>query len=125
MGAKAKPRTKQAGRKPEAKHAGGRPTKYTKKLAEMICQQIAHGHGLKGICQGDGMPAAWTVYRWLRMEEHAEFRGMYAQAREQQQEYWADEIIEIADDAKSEARLRPTTRWTYTDRASWLTPANG
>ena len=97
----------------KAKHAGGRPTTFSKERAEAICARIAQGEGLKGICRADDMPAAWTVYRWLRMKEHAEFCDMYARAREDQQEHWADEIIEIADLASynvHQARLRIDTR---------------
>ena len=96
------PRPAGSGRKSKAKHAGGRPTLYSKKLAERICEQIARGQGLKSICEAEAMPAAWTVYRWLRMEDRREFRDMYARAREDQQEHWADEIVEIADDATND-----------------------
>lgn len=96
------PRGAGSGRKSKAKHAGGRPTLYSKKLAEAICARIAQGEGLKGICAGDGMPTERCVYKWLRHEDHAEFVQMYAQAREDQQERWADEIIEIADDGTND-----------------------
>jgi len=96
------------GRKSKAKHAGGRPTGYSNKVAEAICEQIAHGQGLKSICQADGMPTDRTVYLWLRMKEHVEFLHMYARAREDQQEHWADEIVEIADDATNDWMLRQT-----------------
>ena len=102
------PRPKGSGRKSKAKHAGGRPTLYSKELAEKICERIAHGEGLKAICAASDMPGAPTVYRWLRMEEHREFRDMYARAREDQQEHWADEIIEIADDATNDWMERET-----------------
>jgi hypothetical protein len=36
--------------------------------------------------------------RWL--EEHPEFRTSYARARERLVEFWADEIIEIANDTE-------------------------
>ncbi len=102
------PRPAGGGRKSKAKHAGGRPTLYTKKLAETICGHIADGRGLKSICQAEDMPGETTVYRWLRMEDHAEFRHMYARAREDQQDHWADEIIEIADDATNDWMERRT-----------------
>lgn len=108
------PRTAGSGRKSKAKHAGGRPTVYTKKLAETICARIAQGEGLKSICQADDMPGAPTVYRWLRMKDYAEFREMYARAREDQQDHWANEIIEIADDATNDWVERQTNRETIT-----------
>ncbi len=102
------PRPAGSGRKSKAKHAGGRPTKYSKELVETICEQIARGQGLKSICASDAMPTDRTVYRWLRMKEHTEFRHMYARAREDQQDHWADEIIEIADDATNDWMERET-----------------
>jgi len=43
--------------------------------------------------------------RWLAA--HAEFRDQYAHAREAQADYWAEEIVEIADDGSND---------TYTDK---------
>lgn len=107
------PRPAGSGRKSKAKHAGGRPTTFSKELAEAIFARIAQGEGLKRICQAEDMPGERTVYGWLRRQEHAEFRQMYARAREDQQEHWADEIIEIADNGANDvnqARLRIDTR---------------
>ncbi len=106
----------------KAKHAGGRPTTYTKELAETICEEIAQGEGLKGICKADDMPAAWTVYRWLQMEKHKEFRGMYTRAREQQQDYWADHIVEIAANDKLDVHRSRLMVDTYKWLMSKLAP---
>jgi hypothetical protein len=38
--------------------------------------------------------------RWLA--EHQEFRDQYARAREAQADYWAEEIVEIADDGTND-----------------------
>ena len=48
------------------------------------------------------MPSTSVVYRWLSDDEHKEFRDNYAQAREQQADLLADEIIEIADDSSGD-----------------------
>lgn len=42
-----------------------------------------------------------TIYRWLEANE--EFRHQYARAREKQADYFAEEIIEIADSAQAES----------------------
>lgn len=42
--------------------------------------------------------------RWLA--SHAEFRDQYASAREAQADYYAEEIIEISDDATNDFMLR-------------------
>jgi len=95
-----------------------RPTKYTKALVTSICEQIAHGAGLKSICSQPNMPCMKTVFNWLANEEHAEFLHMYERAREQQQEYWADEIIEIADDKANKGDVNRSR--LMVDTRKWL-----
>jgi hypothetical protein len=46
------------------------------------------------------MPGMTTVFRWLA--QHEEFRGMYAAARQAQADYLAEELLEIADDARND-----------------------
>ncbi len=57
----------------------GRPSRYTKKLADEICERIENGESLREICASPGMPARSTVSRWLGDNE--DFRNRYAQAR--------------------------------------------
>ncbi|HFB6298162.1 TPA: hypothetical protein WN303_000519 [Neisseria gonorrhoeae] len=79
----------------------GRPTDYTKDMADNICEKISGGLSLRAICAEPGMPARGTVYRWLI--ENADFQDQYARAREKQADYFAEEIIEIADSAEAES----------------------
>lgn len=79
----------------------GRPTDYTKDMADKICEKIANGRSLRSICAEDGMPPMKTIYRWLEANE--EFRHQYARARDKQADYFAEEIIEIADSAEAES----------------------
>jgi hypothetical protein len=84
-----------------------------------ICERIASGKSLKEICDTKGMPSRETVYVWLA-DDH-EFSDRYARAREEQADYYADEIIDIADAAKDAnlARLQIDARkW----KASKLQP---
>ena len=78
-----------------------RPTSFTKSRATAICRRIADGESLRTICQSKGMPSRHTVFNWLAANE--EFRTQYAVAREMQADLLADEIIEIADDARGDA----------------------
>lgn len=78
----------------------GRPTDYTKDMADKICEKISGGLSLRAICAEPGMPARGTVYRWLI--ENADFQDQYTRAREKQADYFAEEIIEIADSAEAE-----------------------
>ena len=77
------------------KPAIGRPSKFTKELADKICECLANGDSLRKICASGNMPEARTVHRWAN--ENSAFCQQYAHAREKQAEFYADEIIEIAD----------------------------
>jgi transposase-like protein len=77
-----------------------RPSDYTPELALAICQRLVEGESLRAICREEGMPDRGTVFRWT--EQHAEFRGQYARAREAQAETFADELNEIADDGSND-----------------------
>ena len=77
-----------------------RPTDFTPKIAETICDLIASGLSLREICRKDEFPDFSTVKRWLRKNE--EFRAQYAHAREEQADYLVDEIMEIADDGTND-----------------------
>lgn len=79
----------------------GRPTDYTKDMADKICEKISGGLSLRAICAEPGMPARGTVYRWLI--ENADFQDQYTRAREKQADHFAEEIIEIADSAVAES----------------------
>lgn len=84
-----------------------------------ICEMIATGKSLKSICDTESMPSRPTVYQWLA--EDSDFSDRYARAREEQADFYADEIIDIADVAKDAnlARLQIDARkW----KASKLQP---
>ncbi len=82
----------------------GRPSIYSEFLADAICQRLAGGESLRSICTQEDMPAKTTVFVWLRRDEG--FRDQYARAREAQAECFAEEIIDIADDATNDYMLR-------------------
>lgn len=79
----------------------GRPTKYSQEMADKICGLISNGMSLRAICNVNGMPARGTVYQWLN--ENLEFQDQYTRARDKQADYFAEEIIEIADSAEAES----------------------
>lgn len=75
---------------------------YTEELADIICERIANGESLKGICDEQGMPSQSMVFRWLAAEENADFRERYARARETQADALFDDILSIADDGRND-----------------------
>lgn len=82
----------------------GRPSSYTREIADAILDRLAAGESLRAICADDEMPGQTTVYRWL--SERADFREQYARAREDQAETFASQIIDIADDESVPADSR-------------------
>jgi len=75
-----------------------------------ICQQIALGRSLVKICEEPDTPSYWTVMQW-RANDDA-FAQSYARAREDQADFYAEEIIDIADEEKDSnlARVRIDAR---------------
>lgn len=89
----------------EAKHPGGRPSIYSAALAMEICDLIAKGNSIRTICAMDGMPGMTTIITWLADPEKAEFQAQYIRAREAQADFYAAEIISIADDGSNDTYL--------------------
>jgi hypothetical protein len=82
--------------------AGGRPTKYTKVLAQKICKRIAEGESVRTIVKDEDMPSASTIFRWLLDEDKKEFWEQYEKARNIQAELMFEELLEIADDGTND-----------------------
>jgi hypothetical protein len=78
----------------------GRPSDYSIETAQAICAEIAGGRSAREICRDPGMPSLRTIFTWLA--RHDEFRAMYTAAREAQADYLAEELLEIADDARND-----------------------
>lgn len=78
----------------------GRPSDYSRETTTAICVRLGLGESLREICRDENMPTKTTVMRWLA--QHAEFRDQYASAREAQADYYAEEIVEIADDGTND-----------------------
>lgn len=83
-----------------AKRKVGRPTNYTKKLADTICERIVTGESVRSIVDDPKMPAMATFFRWLR--DRQEFREQYEEAKQLQADLLADEIMDIADDGRND-----------------------
>lgn len=73
---------------------------YDPEVGDRICDMLAQGYSLKSICEDDAMPGMTTVFKWLRT--HEGFAKLYAQAREAQADTLADEMADIADDARND-----------------------
>ena len=69
---------------------------FTPALFTAICDRISRGESLRSVCRDPEMPHKSTVLRWLH--EKPELRDQYVRARDDLMEYWASDILEIADD---------------------------
>jgi hypothetical protein len=76
----------------------GRPTLYSRKLAQAICDKLADGLPIAHICRsGEDMPDRGTVRRWER--RNAEFRRMITASREAGADALCDLVLPIANAA--------------------------
>ena len=73
----------------------GRPSKYTKQIAESICEQLSEGVPLREICRQEGMPAWRTVYDWMWRDDS--LSTAIAHARDLGCDNIAEECLHIAD----------------------------
>lgn len=92
----------------------GRPSEYTQEIAARICEGLAEGRSLRDVCNADDMPAESTVRLWA-VENREGFSAQYAKAREIGYHSLADDLLEIADDARNdwmERRGEEDAGWT-------------
>lgn len=79
----------------------GRPSLYTSEIAAEICDRLSKGETLNQICASDHMPCRNTVVSWAN-EDRDGFSEKYARAREALLEFWADQVVTIADDGSND-----------------------
>jgi len=73
-----------------------RPTKYTKDLADKICEKLACGESMRTVCKPESMPSMQTVFSWLRTLP--DFLEQYTRAKQESADALVEEMIDIADD---------------------------
>lgn len=79
----------------------GRPSSFTQKVADYICAEIAtSSKSLRTICLSGKMPSVVTVMTWLRTKP--DFLKQYTRAKEEQADFLAEEMLEIADDGTND-----------------------
>ncbi len=67
------------------------------KQFNMVCARIARGESLRSACKDKDLPDRDTINRWLNADNDGALCGQYARAREEQADFYADEIVTIAD----------------------------
>lgn len=79
-----------------------RPSIFTKKLGDKICQEIANGWSIRTVCGAENMPSLSSVFKWIR--EKPEFSQQYARATEERTEAHSESLLEMGDDAIEKAQ---------------------
>lgn len=78
----------------------GAPTKYTPQIGEQICELTASSSkSLHTIAKEVGIPYG-TIRSWIYTTP--EFSVIYARAKDDQADFLAEEIVEIADDSSGD-----------------------
>ena len=78
----------------------GRPSLYTEELAERICTRIASSDlGIRAVAKEFDLNPD-TIFAWIY--KHPSFSEQYARAKETQQEFLAEQILNIADDGSND-----------------------
>jgi hypothetical protein len=86
----------------------GRPTTYSKDLADELCRRISHSkHGINTICKDESMPCEATIYNWLNDPTKKYFLECYMRAREAQADFLGEEILSIADETENDTLINP------------------
>jgi hypothetical protein len=75
--------------------------RLTPRTVDAICSRLAEGESLRSVCRDPAMPSKSRVLGQVAADPA--FRAQYVRARELQADYWADQIIEIADDSTLDA----------------------
>jgi hypothetical protein len=81
---------------------------YSPELAARVLERMVEGESLRKICEAPGMPSRRNIFNWLK--DNVDFRERYEIARLMQVEYWAHEIIEIADDSSGDSVITEDSR---------------
>jgi len=87
-----------------------RPTKYTEKLADSICSQLAEGDSMRTVCKPVDMPNKSTLFRWIRTNE--EFCNQYTRAKQESADALTDEMLDIADDSTNDYMMKQNENGT-------------
>jgi hypothetical protein len=80
-------------------------TNYTREISDTICTRMSEGESLRQIARDPEMPSEGTVRGWAVRDVDG-FGQRYREARQFLLEFWADQILDIADDEESDPRSR-------------------
>ena len=97
------PRKAKAEKKDPAKKVG-RPGLYCQKMADKICSLMSEGRSLRSIAGKSGVPSPQAIRKWLN--EKPEFVAQYKRAMDERANYYAEEIVDLADNSTDPKKTR-------------------
>ena len=80
----------------------GRPSLFTDKIADEICERLSNGEPLAQICRDEHMPASRTVSDWTAA--YVDFSADFARARETGFDAIAMDALNIADETSRDSK---------------------
>lgn len=78
----------------------GRPKKWNLNIETELLSQLAEGVSMVQACKPDHMPCKSLVFQWMR--DIPGFMDRYKQAKAECADFFAEQIIEIADDGTND-----------------------
>jgi hypothetical protein len=79
----------------------GRLTTCNKDIVDIVCERLAAGETLRGICRDEDMPKEATFRAWLIDDKNGIYT-QYAMARDIGLDVMADQLLDIADDSSND-----------------------
>ena len=92
----------------EPKRPRGRPSLYTREIADEICRRMSKGETVRSIGRDPAMPEENTIRGWA-LDDKDGFFAQYTRAVQIRAGVWAEEIIEISDDGSQDTYIDPAT----------------
>lgn len=92
----------------------GRPSSYTAEIADELCERIAAGESVRGICADEWMPNDRTVRRWLSTNE--DFARKCARAWELQADTLVDGMAALDADVLADVVSPDKARVVFSNR---------
>jgi hypothetical protein len=89
---------------------------YSREISEIICDRMSNGESLRSICRDPDMTISEGGVRGWAVRNVDGFGDRYRAARLLLMDYWADEIVDIADDSE----LDPRDRQIRTSVRQWI-----
>jgi hypothetical protein len=96
----------------------GRPSMYTKIIADEFLAKLETGMSIVAICKEDGMPRRETIYEWLAKKP--DFKALYEKAKGDGVERLMDELLEIVDDQENNTKEDVARARLRMDARKWV-----